>query len=185
TVITAATLSPEYPADGNAHADHDHPAGFNEHVFYDPAVMATLAQRIAADLGAIDPDGQAAYTANATTFAAGVDSIEASLAQLKAAHEGTGVFVTENLDVAAGVREPVTDFVAAHPAYRLIDGRFMVIPQAVGTPQAKRGESKQFLHELVEELKASGFVADALRRSGQTAPVAPPAALLETGVRVA
>ncbi|MRH28469.1 metal ABC transporter substrate-binding protein [Microbacterium sp. SYP-A9085] len=109
TVITAATLSPEYPADGNAHADHDHPAGFNEHVFYDPAVMATLAQRIAADLGEIDPDGQAAFTANATTFAAGVDSIEASLARLKAAHEGTGVFVTEPLPLyltdAAGLED--------------------------------------------------------------------------------
>jgi len=89
--------------------------------------------------------------------------------------EGTESFVAENLEVAAGVREPVTEFVAAHPAYRLIDGRFMVIPQAVGTSQAKREESKQFLRELVEELKASGFVADALRRSGQTAPVAPPA----------
>ena len=85
------------------------------------------------------------------------------------------MFVSENLEVAAGVREPVTEFVAARPAYRLIDGRFMVIPQAVGTSQAKRGESKRFLHELIEELKASGFVADALRRSGQTAPVAPPA----------
>jgi len=89
--------------------------------------------------------------------------------------EGTDVFVAERLDVAAGVREPVTAFVAAHPAYRLIDGRFMVIPQAVGTSQAKHGEAKQFLHGLVEELKASGFVAEALRRSGQTAPVAPPA----------
>ena len=89
--------------------------------------------------------------------------------------EGTDVFVADNLDVAAGVREPVTDFVAAHPAYRLIDGRFMVIPQAVGTAQTKGTESKQFLHDLVEELKASGFVAEALRRSGQTAPVAPPA----------
>jgi polar amino acid transport system substrate-binding protein len=89
--------------------------------------------------------------------------------------EGSEVFVTENLDVAAGVREPMTEFVAAHPAYRLVDGRFMVIPQAVGTSLAKHAESRRFLHELVEELKASGFVAEALRRSGQTAPVAPPA----------
>jgi zinc/manganese transport system substrate-binding protein len=97
-VLTAATLSPDYPGgDLGAHADHDHPAGFNEHVFYDPAVMATLAQRIAADLGAIDPDGSAAFTANATGFAAGVDRIEASLARLKAAHAGTGVFATEPL----------------------------------------------------------------------------------------
>lgn len=88
--------------------------------------------------------------------------------------EGTEVFVTENLDVAAGVREPMTEFVAAHPEYRLIEGRFMVIPQAVGTAKTKHAETIDFLHDLVEELKASGLVAEALRRSGQTAPVAPP-----------
>ena len=89
--------------------------------------------------------------------------------------EGTGVFVAERLEAAAGVREPVTEFVAAHPACRLIEGRFMVIPQAVGTARTKRPETVRFLCDLVEELKASGFVAEALRRSGQTAPVAPPA----------
>jgi polar amino acid transport system substrate-binding protein len=89
--------------------------------------------------------------------------------------EGTEAFAAENLDAAAGVREPMTEFVAAHPQYRLIDGRFMEIPQAVGTVKAKRQERTRFLHDLVEELKATGMVADALRRSGQTAPVAPPA----------
>jgi polar amino acid transport system substrate-binding protein len=88
--------------------------------------------------------------------------------------EGTSLFNDENLEAAAGVREPVTEFVAAHPQYRLIAGRFMEIPQAVGTAKSKRPETVRFLHDLVEELKASGFVADALHRSGQTAPVAPP-----------
>jgi polar amino acid transport system substrate-binding protein len=88
--------------------------------------------------------------------------------------EGTEAFLSGNLEAAAGVREPMTEFVAAHPACRLIPGRFMEIPQAVGTAKAKRQETVQFLHELVEELKATGFVAAALRRSGQTAPVAPP-----------
>lgn len=89
--------------------------------------------------------------------------------------EGTEVFVAQSLEAAAGVREPMTEFVAAHPAYRLIEGRFMVIPQAVGTSKTKSARATGFLHDLVEELKASGFVAEALRRSGQTAPVAPPA----------
>jgi polar amino acid transport system substrate-binding protein len=89
--------------------------------------------------------------------------------------EGTEAFVTGSLEAAAGVREPMTEWVTAHPEYRLIDGRFMEIPQAVGTTKARRPETARFLHDLVEELKASGFVADALRRSGQTAPVAPPA----------
>jgi polar amino acid transport system substrate-binding protein len=88
--------------------------------------------------------------------------------------EGTGIFVAENLEAGAGVREPVTEFVAAHPAFRLIEERFMEIPQAVGMAKTRRPETARFLHALVEELKASGFVADALRRSGQRAPVAPP-----------
>jgi polar amino acid transport system substrate-binding protein len=45
----------------------------------------------------------------------------------------------------------------------------------VGTKKTKRAETTRFLHDLVEELKSSGFVAGALRRSGQTAPVAPAA----------
>jgi polar amino acid transport system substrate-binding protein len=88
--------------------------------------------------------------------------------------EGTEPLAAGNLEVAAGVREPMTEFVAAHPGYRLIEGRFMEIRQAVGTAKTRRAETRRFLHELIEELKASGFVADALRRSGQTAPVAPP-----------
>jgi polar amino acid transport system substrate-binding protein len=89
--------------------------------------------------------------------------------------EGTTEFLTGNLEAAAGVREPMTEFVGSHPGFRLVEGRFMEIPQAVGTAASKRPETSSFLHGLVEELKADGFVADALRRSGQTAPVAPPA----------
>ena len=89
--------------------------------------------------------------------------------------EGTTVFLAGQLEAAAGVREPMTEFVAAHPGCRLIEDRFMEIPQAVGTPKTRRAESIRFLRELVEELKSTGFVADALRRSGQTASVAPPA----------
>jgi polar amino acid transport system substrate-binding protein len=89
--------------------------------------------------------------------------------------EGTTEFLTGNLEAAAGVREPMTEFVGSHPGFRLVEGRFMEIPQAVGTAASKRPETTSFLHGLIEELKAAGFVADALRRSGQTAPVAPPA----------
>jgi polar amino acid transport system substrate-binding protein len=89
--------------------------------------------------------------------------------------EGTDEFLAGKLEAAAGVREPVTEFVRTHPGVRLIEGRFMEIRQAVGTAKTKSLETTRFLRGLVEELKASGFVADALRRSGQSAPVAPPA----------
>ena len=88
--------------------------------------------------------------------------------------EGIEVFLDEGLDVAAGIRQPMTAFVDAHPDMRLIDERFMQIQQAVGTTKARRPETVEFLREVVEDLKASGFVSDALRRSGQPdATVAP------------
>jgi polar amino acid transport system substrate-binding protein len=82
--------------------------------------------------------------------------------------EGTSVFLAQGLEVAAGIREPVTSFVASHPGLRLIDGAFMQIQQAVAVARDKAPETVAFLSSVVEELKSSGFIADALRRSGQT-----------------
>ena len=56
-----------------------------------------------------------------------------------------------------------------------MDGRFMEIQQAMGTPKG-RDAAARYLRGFVEEMKASGFVADALKRSNQPdAAVAPPA----------
>jgi polar amino acid transport system substrate-binding protein len=89
--------------------------------------------------------------------------------------EGVDVFLAEGLEATAGVRQPITRFVAANPGVRLIDERFMEIRQAVGTTQSRSPETVAYLHGVVEELKANGFVADALIRSGQAdAAVAPP-----------
>ncbi len=81
--------------------------------------------------------------------------------------EGVDEFLAQGLEVAAGIRQPMTEFVATHPEFRLIDGAFMQIQQAVGTAKNKRPETVQFLRELVEELKASGFIADSLSRANQ------------------
>jgi len=52
----------------------------------------------------------------------------------------------------------------------------MVINQAIGTPRA-RVAGAQYLREFVEEMKASGFVAQSLARHHiEGALVAPPAA---------
>jgi polar amino acid transport system substrate-binding protein len=89
--------------------------------------------------------------------------------------EGVDVFVAEGLEVGAGIREPVTAFVAGRDDLRLLDEPFMQIRQAVGTTRTRSAQTVDFLHDLVEELKASGFVADSLERSGQRgAAVAPP-----------
>jgi polar amino acid transport system substrate-binding protein len=89
--------------------------------------------------------------------------------------EGVEVFAAEGLEAGAGIREPATAWVASHPGTRLVDDAFMQIRQAVGTPAGGGEAGRRFVHDLVEELKADGFVAAALARSGQTAAVAPPA----------
>jgi polar amino acid transport system substrate-binding protein len=89
--------------------------------------------------------------------------------------EGTEEFLIRKLEAAAGIRQPMTEFVATHSGVRLIEGRFMEIRQAVGTTKTRLADTTRFLHGLIEDLKATGFVADSLRRSGQSAAVAPAA----------
>ena len=57
---------------------------------------------------------------------------------------------------------------------RIIEPAFVQIRQAAGLPRSCSNEAVAAVTWLVEELKASGFVADELRRSGQNATVAPP-----------
>jgi polar amino acid transport system substrate-binding protein len=53
----------------------------------------------------------------------------------------------------------------------------MAIEQAMGTPK-RNAAGAQYLREFIEEMKASGFIAQGLERSGQgDATVAPPAAI--------
>jgi polar amino acid transport system substrate-binding protein len=51
------------------------------------------------------------------------------------------------------------------PGVRLLDGRFMVINQAIATPRGREA-GVSYLRVFVEEMKAAGFVAQALARHG-------------------
>ena len=83
------------------------------------------------------------------------------------------LFRAEHLDAVAGVKNPLIAYAAKNPGLRVIDGRFMVIGQASGVPKERQAAAK-YLREFIEEKKRSGFVADALKRSGVTdATVAP------------
>jgi polar amino acid transport system substrate-binding protein len=96
-------------------------------------------------------------------------------AQLVRGESGIDLFVKDKLDAAAGVKQPLVEYAKTNPAVRVMDGRFMEIQQAMGTPHGRDAGAK-YLRQFVEEMKASGFVADALKRSNQPdAAVAPPA----------
>ncbi|MGJ7498185.1 ABC transporter substrate-binding protein [Variovorax sp. RT4R15] len=85
----------------------------------------------------------------------------------------TDMFLAQNLDVAAGVRQQLQSDASRVGGVRLLPGRFMVIEQAMGVPKG-RTTAQAWLKSYIEEMKASGFVAEALKRHAiQGAAVAP------------
>jgi polar amino acid transport system substrate-binding protein len=103
----------------------------------------------------------------------------AQLVRFGNGNESMDKFVADKLDAAAGVKQPIVAYAKSHPGLRVIEQRFMAIEQAMGTPRARlqgREAAPRYLAAFVEEMKASGFVADALKRHNQPdAAVAPPA----------
>jgi polar amino acid transport system substrate-binding protein len=105
--------------------------------------------------------------------------------ELKAAHivraptspAVVDTFAAQRLDVAAGVRQQLEADARRLGGLRLLPGRFMVIQQAMGVPRGRGAAAAEALRAFVEDMKRSGFVADALRRHGiEGASVAPAAA---------
>ncbi len=83
-------------------------------------------------------------------------------------------FMANKLDVAAGVKQQLEMDAKRVPGLRLLPGRFMVINQAMGMTRGKEVGVK-YLTAFVEEMKASGFVAEGLKRHAiEGASVAPP-----------
>lgn len=85
----------------------------------------------------------------------------------------TAMMVAQSLEVAAGVKQQLEADAQRYPGLRLLDGRFMAINQAMATPKDRTSGSR-YLTEFVEEMKASGFVANSLARHGiKGASIAP------------
>lgn len=83
-------------------------------------------------------------------------------------------FLAQQLDVAAGVRQQLEYDAQRIDGLRLLPGRFMVIHQAMGVPKGRDPAVVAWLSKFVEDMKASGFVDQALARHGiQGASVAP------------
>ncbi|QHI97633.1 transporter substrate-binding domain-containing protein [Xylophilus rhododendri] len=100
----------------------------------------------------------------------------AELVRAESSQAVVDTFIANRYEVAAGVRQQLEADLLRHPGYRLLPGRFMVIQQAMGLPKSRGDAATRYLRAYVEEMKASGFVAQALARHGiQGASVAPAA----------
>ena len=84
-------------------------------------------------------------------------------------------YLTGKVDVVAGVRQHLVANAGKLPGSRVLEGRFMAIQQAVGIPKGRSAGAK-YLRGFIEDVKASGLVAQAIERSGiRGVSVAPPA----------
>jgi len=98
----------------------------------------------------------------------------AELVRVEGSTAALEMFLRDRLEAAAGIRQAVTAFADTHPDLRVMDDSFMTIKQAMATPR-DRAAGARYLRVFIEEMKASGFVANALTQSGQSdAPIAPP-----------
>jgi polar amino acid transport system substrate-binding protein len=84
-------------------------------------------------------------------------------------------FVGEKLDAVAGLRPALLNYVDKIPGSRILEGRFNVVGQAIGTHR-DRPEGARYLAGFVEDIKASGLVARTIEKNGvRGLAVAPPA----------
>jgi polar amino acid transport system substrate-binding protein len=88
---------------------------------------------------------------------------------------GFELLLASKVDVVAGIRQHLVANAQKLAGSRVLDGRFMAIQQALGTPKG-RDVAAKYLREFIEDVKASGLVAQAIERSGiRGVSVAPPA----------
>ena len=84
-------------------------------------------------------------------------------------------FVSDKLEVLAGLRPRLLSDVEKLPGARILDGRFTAVQQAIGTGR-RNAAGAAFLRDFVEEAKASGFVQSLIdKHKVRGLSVAPPA----------
>lgn len=99
----------------------------------------------------------------------------ATLAQVSGLDAAYEKFMSDKLEVLAGLRPGLLKDVEKAPGLKILDGKFTAVQQAVGTAKANV-EAAGFLADFVEKAKKSGMVQgfiDRHRVKGLT--VAPPA----------
>jgi polar amino acid transport system substrate-binding protein len=89
----------------------------------------------------------------------------AELVRAKGVSGASELFLREGLNALAGLRPALLGEAENHPGFRVLDGYFTAVQQAVGTRPGNRA-GVAFLKGFVEEAKANGLVARLIDRHG-------------------
>lgn len=91
---------------------------------------------------------------------------EAELVRAPTSATAVEWFVEQQLDAAAGVRQPLQAYANEHPDYRVLPDSFTEIRQAMAVPKGRLAGAA-FIQCFLDEQIRNGFVAKALRQNGQ------------------
>lgn len=90
----------------------------------------------------------------------------AELVRAENTTEAIDTFLRKKLDAVGGIRSALVIGNKLVPGGTILSGAFMTIPQAIGVPRG-RPAAAQYMRDFVEQIKASGFIAQDLKRRGQ------------------
>ncbi|MDA1234865.1 MAG: ABC transporter substrate-binding protein, partial [Acidobacteria bacterium] len=79
--------------------------------------------------------------------------------------ESFDLMIDQELDAVAAVKAALAPLHQRLPGSLIMSGNFMTIPQAAGIPKG-RPEAARYVHDFIEEMKASGFIAEEFERHG-------------------
>ena len=98
----------------------------------------------------------------------------AMLVRVPSSPEVVTTMVRDKLEVSAGVKQQLEADAKRVPGVHMLAGRFMTINQAMAVPKG-RDAGARYVRDFIEEMKATGFVAQALvRHNVEGAAVAGP-----------
>jgi len=99
----------------------------------------------------------------------------ATLVQVSGLDAAYEKFMSDKLEVLAGLRPGLLKDVEKAPGLKILDGKFTAVQQAIGTAKANL-EGAKFLAAFVEHAKKSGMVAEFIKKHNvKGLSVAPPA----------
>ena len=81
------------------------------------------------------------------------------------------LFLSEDLDLAAGIKTGLLAYAENRPDLKVLGGAFMEIKQAIGVPLRSEA-SVPYLNNFIEEMLTSGFIQKRLEASGQDPDIA-------------
>ncbi len=91
----------------------------------------------------------------------------ATLFRVPSSSDVLPAMVREGYEVAAGVRQQLVQHLNGSEDLRILDGQFMIIPQALAIPKS-HALALSLVQSFIETMKASGFIKRSLHRHNVT-----------------